>query len=422
MKIATTSSLLFSVCVAFSISAHSTSAQAATSDKDWSQHAGNAGHTRYVNMGVSPDAIKELWSVPISYAHSTGHAWDEWDVAIDESHVYRTALEGYPPSGNFHILALDLDHGTQQWKKTLTGRAHAGVRAPSASDGIVYVNRAGHSGISGGSSADNPKLYGFNADTGQQLFVTNYSDQWGSYDRPNIRGDTVIMEGGYYGGTYAYEATSGAVRWFDSSIGAHLLTQGGFYSNEGLSSYANASKIRDVAHPSISSITLVLANTEANLLLTKSIDTLSAFNDTSGVWEWDYTLASGLSTFAATPDRIVAAGNTRLEVIDRQTGNLLVDWEGSASLRYDQLAVTNTHAFVQDTRGLVSAVNLETGETDWFKSAPIGTLAVGHGLLVLSSRYEVRAYGLIPEPSSLILLGIAGLALILRRQHWRPLL
>ncbi|MBN1488353.1 MAG: PQQ-binding-like beta-propeller repeat protein [Phycisphaerae bacterium] len=417
--------VFFILCIVLGDSAHGELAHASASDRNWTQDAGNAGHTRYVNMDVAPNSIKKLWDVPILYNHTTSHAWNEWDVAIDDSHVYRTALEGYPPGGDFHILALKLDSGVQQWEKTIRGRAHAGVRPPSVSDGIVYVNRAGHSGISGGSSSDYPKLYGLDARTGQEIFVTNYSDQWGSYDRPSVQADTVIMEGGYYGGIYAYEATSGDIRWFESNAAAYILAQDGFYSNDGLRDYADATKIRDIADPLLRTVTPVLASTEADLLLVTSGNStdrkLSAFNESGDTWQWDHELDSDSSTFAATPDRVIVSGQSKLEILDRETGVLLIDWESSSPLVYSQLAVTNTHAILQDTRGLVSFVNLATGQTDWSQSAPVGTLAVGQGLLVLSSRYEVSAYTLVPEPSSFVLLGMGGLALIAWRRNKRGL-
>src|SRR5687767_4194916 len=78
----------------------------------WSQRGGDAGHTGYADVAVNAAAITPAWTQTIAYG-SSGY-WDQngnRGVAIDGARVYRTELEGYWASGNYHVLAYDLQTG-----------------------------------------------------------------------------------------------------------------------------------------------------------------------------------------------------------------------------------------------------------------------------------------------------------------------
>src|SRR5439155_20840029 len=119
-------------------------------------------------------------------------------VAIDDTHVYRTDLEGYWASGNYHIMAYDLQTGAQLWNQVIVGNGP--VSAPTVANGHVYINRSGHSGISGGTDADKPWVYQLSASTGATETRATYSAQWESDERPTILGNQLVSYNVYYGG------------------------------------------------------------------------------------------------------------------------------------------------------------------------------------------------------------------------------
>src|SRR5215207_6459978 len=162
----------------------------------WTQRGGDAGHTGYADVTVDAAAITPAWSQAIPYG-SSGY-WDQngnRGVAVDGSRVYRTELEGYWGSGNYHVMAYDLQTGAQVWNRTIVGNGP--VSAPTAANGYVYVNRSGHSSPGGSGS---PYLAALDPQTGATVRSTTYSAQWNSDERPAVDGNQVITWDGYYGG------------------------------------------------------------------------------------------------------------------------------------------------------------------------------------------------------------------------------
>src|SRR5262249_49758105 len=180
----------------------------------WTQRGGDAGHTAYVDTTLNPANLAVAWNAPFTYQASGSIFWAERAVAIDDARVYRTALEDFSLGGTYHVLAYDLQTGAQLWDRTLTGNAFEGVGEPSVAGGLVDVNRAGHSGISGGSEADWPRIYAFNALTGATVIDRKYEEQWASNERPVIDNNQLVVQDGYYGGVAAYTASTLTKQWF----------------------------------------------------------------------------------------------------------------------------------------------------------------------------------------------------------------
>ncbi len=106
----------------------------------WTQRGGDAGHSGYANMAINATAITPAWSQSINYT-SSGY-WDQngnRGVAVDGTHVYRTELDGYWASGNYHVMAFDLQTGAKLWDQVIVGNGP--VSAPSVGNGYVYVMR-----------------------------------------------------------------------------------------------------------------------------------------------------------------------------------------------------------------------------------------------------------------------------------------
>src|SRR5262245_3431423 len=173
----------------------------------WSQRGGDSGHSGYADVTIDATAITTAWNQTIDYS-SSGY-WDQngnRGVAIDATRVYRTELEGYWASGDYHVMAYDLQTGDPLWNRVIVGNGP--VSAPSVANGYVYINRSGHSGISGGSSDELPYLAALDPETGDTVRSTNYAAQWESDDRPAVDGNQVVSWDGYYGGFSSWDATT----------------------------------------------------------------------------------------------------------------------------------------------------------------------------------------------------------------------
>jgi outer membrane protein assembly factor BamB len=120
----------------------------------------------------------------------------------------------YGTANAYHLIAFDLESGEEVWRQSIpTQYGSSSVGEPVVAGGIVYVNREGHSSSSGTTDAGLPRLFGFDAATGGLRIQNNYSAQWGSEERPAVDGDQLVVEDGYYGGISSYQASTLARQW-----------------------------------------------------------------------------------------------------------------------------------------------------------------------------------------------------------------
>src|SRR5205823_4677683 len=140
--------------------------------------------------------------------------------------------------------------------------AFEGVGEPSVDGGVVYVNRSGHSGISGGTPADLPYLYGLSAATGAQVAQASYQAQWSSHERPVILGGQLVDYNGYYGGMGAWSVPGLGAQWNRSGSiyetpnaamdATHIYAYGSptYGSNTQVFSRTNGAVLATLTHPS----------------------------------------------------------------------------------------------------------------------------------------------------------------------------
>jgi hypothetical protein len=356
-----------------------------------------------VNTSLSPANFSPAWTYNIPYTSSGTGSWYEQGVTTDGTRAFVTVLEGYAPAGNYHVTALNMSNGGIAWDTIVVGRAFDGVSSPSYMNGTVYVNRAGHSGISGGTDADLPKLMGLNAVTGAVKFATPYSAQWGENFRPIPTGTQVFAAGGYYGGFYGYNATTGAQLWFnantgwDPAHGAVAVDDQYVYIGPNLYNRATGTAAGSFAHPTAGGVLYTPVISGDQVFYSTSVSNsqrFAAFDRVTHQFQWEY---SAPASRAAVGDAIVAfvSGNT-LRVLNRADGSSRFAWNAPATL-WDDLVLTRTHAFV--TSGFnVYAVDLTSGQSVW--TGPVGgELALSDGKLLVSNRSSVTAFN-VPEPAS----------------------
>jgi VCBS repeat-containing protein len=381
----------------------------------WTQRGGDAGHTAYAAVAVNPAAITDAWTQPLNYT-SSGF-WDQngnRGLAIDGTHVYRTDLDGYWANGNYHVMAYDLQTGTQVWNRIIVGNGP--VSAPSVANGIVYVNRSGHSGISGGTSADLPYLYGLSAQTGATVLQTNYAAQWESDERPAISGNQLVAWDGYYGGFSA---------WTPSTLARQWNQPGSIYNPpmaafDGTYVYAYDSKVylrttgayvRDitgptgfpwVAHPMVAASGRLFFDVRNDQNYPTAYG-IAAYDGTTQTPLWTYPLPTAVRGKAVGNGIVAVTAGQQLFLLNEADGSLLRTWQAPSGLTpTGELVLTRTHAFVEtSTSGLakVHAINLATGQEEWtFSNTITGQeaaymdMAFGNGYLVLTNDAFVHAF------------------------------
>jgi VCBS repeat-containing protein len=387
----------------------------------WTQRAGDAGHSGYADVTVNPATIAPAWNQPISYS-SSGY-WDQngnRGVAIDGTRVYRTELEGYWGSGNYHVMAFDLQSGAPLWNQVIVGNGP--VSAPSVGNGYVYVNRSGHSGISGGTSSDLPYLAALDVQTGATVRYTNYAAQWESDDRPAVDGNQVVSWDGYYGGVSSWDATTLARQWNQS--GSIYYAPRAAFDSQYVYAYDNQVRRRSdgglvrtvtgpagypwVADPMVSGSGKVFYEVR-NDQYYPSQYAISAYNGGASTPVWTAPLPNAPGAKAVGNGVVAVTAGGRLIILDEATGAQLHSWQMPTtpytSYLGNEIVLTRTHAFVQVDGYLygpstVYAVNLATGQADWsFENSLTDEnsythmeMALSGDRLVLSHDKFVRAF------------------------------
>ncbi|RKG94083.1 Ig-like domain-containing protein [Corallococcus terminator] len=168
-----------------------------TQTADWATFQGTGRHTGAVEATLDPPAFRSLWSRQLVLGGGGLNPVTEGDGV-----VFASNPSGYSTNGQ-QLFALQARTGTPLW--TFSFNNIASVHPPAYSDGSVYLTTGGH-----GDSF----LYAFDAATGDVRFRSAYGNQWSSYYAPVVLDGTVFMAGGYYGGMYGFNASSGEHQWF----------------------------------------------------------------------------------------------------------------------------------------------------------------------------------------------------------------
>jgi len=379
----------------------------------WTQRGGEAGHDSYQPVTFDASVLSLIWDQPLNYTQTGTGSWSERAVAIDATHVYRTDLEGYAFNGTYHVFAYDLETGAQDWHRTFQGNSFEGVGEPSVANGIVYINLAGHSGISGGTDADLPRIYGLDALTGNTILEQRYAAQWGSNERPVIMDNQLVVEDGYYGGISAYTASTLTKQWFVGRGAAYdppfaaLDDQYAYAFNNEVYRRSNGLKLANITHPDGYSATSPMVSSSGLVFYQGSgyINGATRYavyavdgNTHTVQWTFNTPVTSGAK---AVGNGIVAvtAGNT-LYLLNESDGSLIRTWQAPSTLT-GEIVLTQNQVFVQSvlsSTAKVHAIDLATGLEVWnYQNQVSGSSAVmemawGGDHLLLSARNFVRAF------------------------------
>lgn len=163
-------------------------------ESSWPMYQGNPGHDGYLATALAPEQFSLNWQRAVASQPLN-------PVTTAEGKVF-VSLYGYFNSQGLQVL--DAATGEMLWSKDF-GRVFS-VNPPAYANGIVYIQTGNH--------GNDTYLRAYDADDGSLVFQSKHSAQWERYFAPTIYDGTVYIDGGYYGGMYAFDASDGTQLWF----------------------------------------------------------------------------------------------------------------------------------------------------------------------------------------------------------------
>jgi hypothetical protein len=163
-----------------------------TGAPDWSTVQGNAGHTGYVPVRVSPDQFTLRWK-------TGGNAvWHPWHVPkpnlVTSNGMLYVVSSEYLAGGV--LYAKREQDGTEAWRFEVSGMTDPAANPAAVANGVVYF-AAGHQ--------SETYLFARNAADGTAVYRSDMTSQWESYYAPTIGPNGVLYaNAGTYGGLYAF--------------------------------------------------------------------------------------------------------------------------------------------------------------------------------------------------------------------------
>ncbi len=162
----------------------------------WETYQGDERHSGYVPVSLEPEVFSLRWQREIAPERVLN------PVTAADGKVF-VSLQSYFTAGD-SLFVLDSRDGEPLWSRGF-GDVFS-VNPPAYGYGNVYIQTGDH--------GSNTYLWAFDAATGAQVFQSPHAAQWERYYAPTIYDGSVYVNGGYYGGMYAFDAFSGASQWF----------------------------------------------------------------------------------------------------------------------------------------------------------------------------------------------------------------
>jgi uncharacterized repeat protein (TIGR01451 family) len=349
----------------------------------WTTYQGNASHSGYVPVTLDPNEFTLRWQRTIGSGSMQLNP-----VASGDGKVFVTESGYFSNQGLYALSAVD---GALLWN--LNYGSVRSVNPPAYSSGTVYIQTVNHS--------TDTYLRAYNAATGSLAFQASHAAQWEQYYAPTVFADTVYVDGGYYGGMYAFDSVTGSQRWYaslnqyDQWTPAVDNTYAYAYIGDSCSGCANAglTAIDRLTGANVFTIgdtgfvwngwsmdqAPVLG--DQNDVLVINGGRLISFDLTNRIVRWQ--ISGG---FANQPSvakgAIYAIANGALTVRDETTGTQLWAWGTPSGSLTGPVIVTDSHAFVR-TATSVYAVGLATRTAVWSYPAS-GHMALADGTLYIA--------------------------------------
>ena len=364
-------------------------------DDSWETYQGDERHTGYVPISLEPSSFTLQWKRQIASGRTLN------PVTAADGKVFVSAKLRFTEGKG--LFVLDSRDGQTLWSKDF-GSVNS-VNPPAYGYGNVYIQTGDHS--------DNTHLWAFDADTGEQSFKVPHSAQWESYYAPTIYEGEVYVNGGYYGGMYAFNAFTGSSNWFVDlpQYDEYTPAVDDNYTYAYVGEYAPALYVIDrqtgkeafrIADPNFDwrgwSMDLAPVLGAQNDVLVIHNNRLIKFDLEAR--RIAFELTDGFVGQPSVAKQVIyAINNGGVEARGETDGALLWRWAPEAGNATEHVIVTDTHVLAH-TETHTFAIDVLSGVEDW--SYPeAGSMALGNDALYIVTGDSVVAIsmpGFIPSP------------------------
>ncbi len=295
-----------------------------TSNK-WSTYQGNNRHN-----GYQPTSIIDYVSTPINTIDMSALNPVQLKPATMNDAVIIAVYQN-------NLVAFDRLTEQELWRKVYQVNS---TNPPALSDNTVYIQTGNHNNAT--------HLRSYDAVTGQLNFQSPHSAQWESYLAPTIDGNNVYINGGSYGGAYAFDKMTGDQIWFSSAFAQF-----------------------DMWTPSLDE-NYAYGYTRGNLIAVNKLTGLLEFSLNDPSYNWH-----GYSTNRA----VILGGYDTAIVSDNQnnTGNITVFDRIAKELLWtkildyqNQMVAANGILYTQSLSGVMYALAERSGDVLWNLTLPLG--------------------------------------------------
>ena len=361
----------------------------AIDDPAWPMYQGGPGHTGFLDRDLMLDRSGAGWSTELPLPVN--------GIAIGDGQIYVT------PNGYFaeqSLIVLELETGAEAWTKSYPDVFSVNPVAYDQQNGRIYLQTGNHS------TDTFLRAYETNGDF---AWRTAFAAQWEEYLAPTIIGDSVYINGGYYGGAYGFARSDGLEEWHEplAQYDTWTPTQ---YGNDKLVVYTNQLQVLERATGAVLSTIPIpdydwggytVAQTPVlvgNIAYVTNGGRLFAFDLVAEELAWSIdTNAFGQVSTDGSQLALIESG--ALSVRDAATGAYLWGWEASGGsglrpqvllFRHHIIVATGESTYVVDRRTHREVASWPMG----------GLLAYGDGHLLIGAELEPAALTAIQLPST----------------------
>lgn len=162
----------------------------------WPMFQADSRHTGSLPILLDPTKFSLRWQRNFDGQHPLN------PVSAGDGKVFASMQTYF--SDHPSLFALRATDGATIWSKDFGNIFSA--NPPSYAYGNVYIQTGNHS--------SDTWLHAFDGETGEMLFKAPHGAQWERYFAPTIYAHKIYVNGGQYGGMYAFDAFSGERLWF----------------------------------------------------------------------------------------------------------------------------------------------------------------------------------------------------------------